>query len=977
MTTTWLAAWLYNILLASTGCDPFCNTVTTVRPTHLVDRAGVARASYLVATQLGWLFREQETSDVGIDAHLEVVTGASLTSKATGGATGHLLAVQIKSGESQFATAGEGGWWYPCDAAHVAYWENHSLPVTLMLFDPDTERVHWQHVNADTLVSTGKHYKVFVPASQQINADNAEALSLPARPQQDTDPLQAAADRLPGDARIRLLRDHQAGARHVLPLAVFLADADDPAHAVTELLTHAPRWLTGLQPGHEEGAWKVIAANACAHELGPMATDALERAAATAPDDSGRLLALAAYSAAAHSPDRARSLADAAQQAGSTVLVSAARALLATGGNFPEQVPHTVAAALAAGDPAAVADVNVLRFLAHCHFAADRHEDGEDLLEKALRIAPEDPYLQLDLARCLLRRSAAGTPRQASFDTDRAQRLALAARADFRRWRAPSTATAAFVLLEARLMASDVIAAIHTAIAEPEGDAQEPETTYEPLQLEAVRLAYRAGRPDLADVIAAGLTSESAKLHLAAHATEAAPTSSPERRIAAWEAAAAAATDDDQRGSAAFALPSLGVWPVSYLDQAREQGVIPEAIYQTRWAAAEAAQGETQSAIRRLRAWESTSVVAATALVELYEQQGQMTAAAEAAERAGHRFGDTRPRLLAVELWDRSGATDQARIRALTLLSRPFLPAGMRRQLRGMAIQWAHDRSDWSDMEEHALVGLAEEIGIEGVTALEGAAGLLPPAALPFAWAAIRAQLNGRDHEAARDTLARFAPQIRHTDDAQAVGAAEVGHRLPDRDWPAVGVVPHGVLSGCEVAVGAPVGAEGGEFGLPGFLAGFPHHPGLRRVQQLHAPRLQLTRSQRLALLMHPPPQRKRLRHAHLALNVVGDGVEAGDLVLGPPAQQGLVALEPHQALRPVDPGAQERRDGGRVAGSGEVEQGRFCGGLGVVVLLVLAVLAAGADDLAVGVAFHVDLAGVLAAGEGAGGELLDESFVV
>ncbi|MDH6630603.1 hypothetical protein M2271_008464, partial [Streptomyces sp. LBL] len=51
--------------------------MTTVRPTHLVDRAGVTRTSYLVATRLGWLFREQETSDVGIDAHLEVVIGAS------------------------------------------------------------------------------------------------------------------------------------------------------------------------------------------------------------------------------------------------------------------------------------------------------------------------------------------------------------------------------------------------------------------------------------------------------------------------------------------------------------------------------------------------------------------------------------------------------------------------------------------------------------------------------------------------------------------------------------------------------------------------------------------------------------------------------------------------------------------------------------------------------------------------------------
>lgn len=721
---------------------------------------------YLVTTRLGWLFREQETSDVGIDAHLEVVSGASLTPRTTGGASGRLLAVQIKSGESQFGAASEDGWWYSCDAAHVAYWGKHSLPVALMLFNPVTERVYWQHVNEDTLVSTGKNYKVFVPSNQQIDDANAEALSRPARLQLDIDPLRAATDQLPGDVRIRLLQDHQDGASHPLLLAQLLAETDNPDRTVTELLTHPPRWLTDLQPRDEEGSWKTIAAYACAHELASSATNALERAATAARDDNGHLLGLAAFTAVTHAPDRARHLSAAAEKAGCTVLVSATHALLAAGGQFPKRLPEVVAQALAEGDPAAARDVNILRFAAYCHFAADRHEDGEDLLEKALRIAPQEPSLQLDLARCLLR-GATGTPRQASLDTRRALRLALAARANFRRWRGPST-TAALVLLEARLMATDVMTAIHTAIAAPEGDAQDPETTYEPLQLEAVRLAYKAGRPDLADLIAIGLTGNSARLHVAAYAAEAEPGSDREQRIAAWQAAAASATDDDQRGDAAFALSGLGVWPVPFLDQARERGLIPEAIYQTRWAVAEAAQGATEAAIRRLREWENSSIVAAVGLVELYEREGQLAAAGEAAERAGRRFGDARPRVLAVELWDRAGATEEARIRALTLLSQPLLAADMRRQLRGLAIQWAHDRSDWNDMEEHALIGLAEEIGIDRVTALEGAAGVLPQSALAFAWAAIRAQLNGRNPEAARDTLTRFAPQIRDTDDVRS-----------------------------------------------------------------------------------------------------------------------------------------------------------------------------------------------------------------
>jgi hypothetical protein len=722
---------------------------------------------YLVTTRLGWLFREQETSDVGIDAHLEVVTGASLTAKTTGKPTGRLLAVQIKSGESQFTAAAEGGWWYPCDAAHVAYWSNHCLPVTLLLFDPRTERVHWQHVTPDTLVTTGKNYKVFVPVDQQIDQANAEALGYPARLQDDVDPFRDAVDRLPGDTRIQLLREHKAQAAHAYPLAVFLADADDPAQAVGQLLTDPPVWLTELEPEREEGVWRAVAAYASSHEVGMPAVEALERAAAAARGDRGRLLALAAFSAVAHAPEHALRLADAAQEEGSVVLVAAVKALLDAGGRHPARLPDSVERALAAGDPAAIKDVNILRFTAYCHFAADRHEEGEGMLERALRLDPNEPAVQLDLAQCLLRRSAVGAPRQAFFDTGRAQRLAQAARAEYRRWQGPSDRAAA-VLLEARVISGDITAAIHTAIAEPEGDASEPEIASQPLLIEAVRLAYKSGRADLAETLAAHLNGHGEKLQLAAYASEADPTVGRAERIAAWQAAAAGAATDEQRAEAAFALTGHGLWPVPHLDELREQRALPEAVYQTRRAVADAVNGDVDAAIRRLREWESHSVVAAMALFEQYELQGQLVLAAETAERAGRRFGDTHLRALAIDQWDRSGDREQARMKALTLLGRPFLPAEMRSQLRRTVIQWAQDREDWDDMEEHALVGLAEETGIERITSLEGATGTVPPQTLPLVWAAIHAQLNARKLETARDTLARFAPHTRNTHDARA-----------------------------------------------------------------------------------------------------------------------------------------------------------------------------------------------------------------
>ncbi|MFE9121699.1 DUF4365 domain-containing protein [Streptomyces sp. NPDC007172] len=143
----------------------------------------MSRASYLVTTQLGWLFREQETSDIGIDAHIEVVDGAGAPGGASGLGTGRLLAVQIKSGASQFTKPTDLGWWFYCDTKHVEYWMNHSLPVTLMLFEPESEQIYWQHVNDETVIVAGQGYKVLVPLRNKLSEPHRDELAIPARRQ--------------------------------------------------------------------------------------------------------------------------------------------------------------------------------------------------------------------------------------------------------------------------------------------------------------------------------------------------------------------------------------------------------------------------------------------------------------------------------------------------------------------------------------------------------------------------------------------------------------------------------------------------------------------------------------------------------------------------------------------------------------------------------------------------------------------------
>ncbi len=146
-----------------------------VKPTQQVERAGVSWIEHLVVTELGWLFRQQETADFGIDAQLEIVD--SETSKATG----RLIGVQIKSGLSYFERPSEVGWWFACSVDHTSYWNGHSLPVVVMLYHPAEKMVYWQHVNDQTVQPTGKRSKIQIPRSQNLASHSAQALSSVAR----------------------------------------------------------------------------------------------------------------------------------------------------------------------------------------------------------------------------------------------------------------------------------------------------------------------------------------------------------------------------------------------------------------------------------------------------------------------------------------------------------------------------------------------------------------------------------------------------------------------------------------------------------------------------------------------------------------------------------------------------------------------------------------------------------------------------
>ena len=134
----------------------------------LVDRQGVALTELAFTRDMGWIFREQPISDVGVDAVVEVVSD--------GVATGDLLALQLKSGDSFFNETTDEGFVYRGDSDHLEYWKRYAAPVVLVLCRPSCDRCWWQVIDSTSIAVTGTGWKIIVPTANELGSDSREPL---------------------------------------------------------------------------------------------------------------------------------------------------------------------------------------------------------------------------------------------------------------------------------------------------------------------------------------------------------------------------------------------------------------------------------------------------------------------------------------------------------------------------------------------------------------------------------------------------------------------------------------------------------------------------------------------------------------------------------------------------------------------------------------------------------------------------------
>ncbi|PEZ01339.1 hypothetical protein CN326_21550 [Bacillus sp. AFS018417] len=142
-----------------------------------VERKGIRLVDEAINEELCWIFREQPTDDYGIDAHLELVENST--------ATGKLIAIQIKSGESFFKKKNKDGFYFYGEMKHLTYWLKHSLPVILVLCDVKNGICYWEHIIEEKIKRTKSGWKILVPSNQILSFDSKSKLQKIAENQTD------------------------------------------------------------------------------------------------------------------------------------------------------------------------------------------------------------------------------------------------------------------------------------------------------------------------------------------------------------------------------------------------------------------------------------------------------------------------------------------------------------------------------------------------------------------------------------------------------------------------------------------------------------------------------------------------------------------------------------------------------------------------------------------------------------------------
>lgn len=141
--------------------------MTQVIKNYFTEREGILAVEKSV-NQLRCIWRETPNADVGIDGQIEYVD-------TDGNCTGHVVAVQVKSGASYIKRVTNGISFTPSER-HAQYWEHFPLPVLIIIHDPDSGATYWGDVRKHLRSDQKKYKTITIPETQKLTIENRNAL---------------------------------------------------------------------------------------------------------------------------------------------------------------------------------------------------------------------------------------------------------------------------------------------------------------------------------------------------------------------------------------------------------------------------------------------------------------------------------------------------------------------------------------------------------------------------------------------------------------------------------------------------------------------------------------------------------------------------------------------------------------------------------------------------------------------------------
>jgi tetratricopeptide (TPR) repeat protein len=645
--------------------------------TNAVDRAGVSLCEYRITSELGHIFREQPTSDYGVDAHVEI--------KREGRPTGRLIGLQLKSGRSQFGAESDEGWKFRPKKKHIPYWLGHSLPVYVLLVDADERAIFWQELSQATLQRgpRGGVY-VMVPRTQTLDAageaweraadrfaesaGQAYVDNLRHLPPVTSKALQALATSDPGGAA--LLAAHLGLGR------------GSPELVVRTLLDSSPAWLFAGEAGK---GLVTLADYAHAHEENFLAVEALLKASDLNQDSRYRYTRGAGLILLQDDRSRARGVLDIA----ASMDGAAGDPKLAIGYSILDHPvdsanPIALAPAIESQLSAIEDDDMVVAFMARRAQHAGDVESAVALAEKALDLDPEAAgYMDL-LAEALMRRAHSAHARQG--DRDRGIRLAEAAIDQLHQWAGP-TEVPLHTLLRSLIISGRFGEALNRSLAAPDGQALADEALRPEVQTIAAIAASALERADLADKVlksmSPGLDRDVLSLRLNPPTDgQAEPWLDLLDRL------------DDTRPEAllqvVLRLSDLGVDHSGRLDSMVERGIVP-ASTRASAAAVAAAVADLDAGLPGLRVLAETDEMAAGKLVMLLADAGRFEDAEVASDLAHSRYRNVEFAVQRARLLRHLARGAEATIVATDALSDSSLDPLNRRIANGLLARLALD----------------------------------------------------------------------------------------------------------------------------------------------------------------------------------------------------------------------------------------------------------------------------------------------